>query len=151
MKDSNGFDSTNLFAGKKEEPKTARNKASELIQKGKEYKEKKEKLAYERQSKFAEEQCTFKPKLQAKYKSSKLEDRSPDKRKPDQIFEELYKKKEKKSDVRTEDVEYSRNVAECTFKPDIKNSVRRATKYVKTLDANGDAIAPAQLARMGSP
>ena len=123
-----------------------------MIQKGKEYKEKKEKLAIERQSKFAEEQCTFKPKLQAKYKSSKLEERSPDKRKPDQIFEELYKKKEKKNDVKTEDVEYQRNLAECTFKPDIKNSVRRVTKNVNNSGAVGDnSIQKAPLGRMGSP
>jgi hypothetical protein len=78
------------------------------------------------------EQCTFRPSLQAKYKSSKLEDRSPDKRKPDQIFEELYKKKEKKDDVKTEDIEFQKNVGECTFKPDIKNSLKRVSKYGNT-------------------
>lgn len=34
---------------------------------------------------------------------------SPDKRKPEKIFEELYKKKEKKDDVKTEDIEFERN------------------------------------------
>lgn len=71
-------------------------KASELIQKGKEYQEKKKKLAEEHKKQDEVEQCTFKPQLKAKYKSDALKDRSPERRNPDKIFEELYKKKERK-------------------------------------------------------
>ena len=66
-----------------------------------------------------EEECTFKPKLQAKYRSEALTEReSPDKRK-DKVFQELYVKKEKKADVKTEDVEFEKNKKELTFKPNI--------------------------------
>ncbi len=42
-------------------------KAAALIKKGVEYKQKKEKLAKEKEEEKREEECTFKPKLQAKY------------------------------------------------------------------------------------
>ena len=51
-----------------------------------------------------------------------MAERSPDKRRPDKIFEELNKVKEKKADLTKDDLDYERQKGECTFKPSIENS-----------------------------
>lgn len=45
----------------------------ELIQKGKEYKEKREKLVKDKKEQADLEKCTFKPKLNTKYQSTKTQ------------------------------------------------------------------------------
>jgi hypothetical protein len=51
-----------------------------------------------------------------------MAERSPDKRRPDKIFEELNKVKEKKADLTKEEIDYEKQKEECTFKPS-KNSL----------------------------
>lgn len=123
-------------------------KAAALIKKGQEYKERKEKLAKDKESEDKEEQCTFMPKLQAKYNSQALADRnSPEKRK-DKVFEELYKKPEKRTDVRSEDVDFEKNKGELTFKPNIQGSLLRAEKYQSSKHVDSGAPETARSSKL---
>ena len=105
-----------------------------LIQKGQEYKEKQERLAKEKQANADQtEGCTFKPTLQAKYHSQALDERgSPDKRKPEQIFDDLYKMKDKKKALIAKDpdlIQYEKDEEQCTFAPNIEGSKAKAVQY----------------------
>ncbi len=71
---------------------------------------------------------------------------SPEKRK-DKVFEELYKKPEKRTDVRSEDVDFEKNKGELTFKPNIQGSLLRAEKYQNSKKADSDLTAAPETAR----
>ena len=59
-----------------------------------------------------------------------MAERSPDRRRPDKIFEELNKIKEKKADLSKNDLEYEKQKEECTFKPS-KNNLGGSPQIVK--------------------
>ena len=64
----------------------------------------------------------------AKYQSAALAERSSAEKRQGKIFEELYKKKDRKEDVPTDLVEFEKNKEECTFKPNLEDSSRRLSK-----------------------
>lgn len=64
----------------------------------------------------------------AKYNSTALIGRGSPERRQGKIFEELYKKKEKKEDVPSELIEFEKNKNECTFKPKIGDQKKRLNK-----------------------
>ena len=88
-------------------------------------------MAEEQKNKSTTDECTFKPQLKAKYQSVGMKDRSPERRNPEKIFEELYKKRERKEDVKTEDREYEKNLKELTFKPTI-NARKSSARVTQT-------------------
>lgn len=51
------------------------------------------------------------------------------------MFDALYKKKDRKDDVKSEDVEFERNRAELTFKPKISTKSNQAhSKYMEVME-----------------
>ncbi|CDW84802.1 UNKNOWN [Stylonychia lemnae] len=108
--------------------KTKNDRVSVLLQKGKEYELKKKQLYDEKQQKGNDEQCTFKPQIKPKF-PLKDGEKSPDRKEPQKVFEELYKVKQKGQDVKSEDVEFEKNKKELTFKPNIQSSMQRASQY----------------------
>jgi len=69
------------------------------------------------------QECTFKPKLDSKYKSDKLGNRG------DILFNAYKNPKEKHDDIKTEDLDYEKNKSELTFKPHLyTRKSRQASK-----------------------
>ena len=64
-------------------------------------------------------------------KFAHMSERASPERRKDKIYEELYVKKEKKGDVKTEDKDFEKNKQECTFKPSIGDPLKRANKVIK--------------------